>query len=251
MKPVKLVPGCALKREKLSINQIAELIIRFYKKFTLFDTSYSKLNIISEKKGLNQTIEVDADNAELRLAEEILNQNVKEIQKMDRVENPNFDFVMNNSIISIGLEVKIDKNPLMTLHFSFLDSENLTSGIGNIVTNPKCFDTFEKAKTFLDIANDCFNVDYSAIKISDRPLNKVARGYKAPLGYITYFSNDYEIDIPNDLEGIEYEYTDKGKYLILTRDNLTIEDENELTFYSDKLVNLMQTIANKVPEYKK
>ncbi|WP_075604140.1 hypothetical protein [Saccharicrinis aurantiacus] len=99
MKLAKLVPLITLRREKLSIAQIAEQIISFYKNMVLFDENYSQLNVVSEKKALNQHIKVDTDNAEQQLAEEILHQNTEEIRKMDKVENPNFDFTMDESII--------------------------------------------------------------------------------------------------------------------------------------------------------
>jgi hypothetical protein len=244
-----LVPGVILRREKLSINQIAEQIIRFYKKMSLFDENFDQLNVVSEKKALNQIINVNSDTAISLLAKEILHKNIDEIRKMDKIENPEIDFIMDKSIISIGLEVKNQETSLMTLSFSFLDSDNLKSGIGGISADQKCFDTFEKAKFFLDTAKASFSVECSVIKISDRDINKVGRGYKAPLGWITYFSNNYEISIPDDLEGVEYEYTDSGKYLILSKENPTSPEMLEIS--KEKLINLMEEIKERVPEYGK
>ncbi|MDO6760673.1 hypothetical protein Q4566_10720 [Tamlana sp. 2_MG-2023] len=107
----------------------------------------------------------------------------------------------------------------------------------------------EKAKFFLDTAKASFLVDYSVIKISDRDINKSVRGLKTPLGWITYFSNDYEIPIPDYLEGIEYEHTDNGKYLILTRENPIAPELLETI--KEKLINLMGEIKERVPEYSK
>lgn len=250
MKNIRLVPGFTLRREKLSINQIAKQIIDFYIRLSSFDTNHSQVNIVSEKKSLHQSIEVNTDNAEKRLAEEILHQNTEEIRKMDKVENPTLDFVMDKSIISIGLQTTIHGETLTTLNYSFLDSNNLKSGVGSIVINPICFDTFEKAKFFLDAAKASFSVDHSVIKIFDRDLNKVARGYKAPLGWITYFSNDYETPIPDDLEGIEYEYTDNGKYLILSREDITTDPE-KYEAGKQKLLEVMEEIKRRVPEHGK
>ena len=87
------------------------------------------------------------------------------------------------------------------------------------------------------------------IKVSDRDINKLSRGYKAPLGWITYFSNDYEIQIPDDLKGIEYEHTENGKYLILTRENPITPEVIENN--KEKLINLMGEINEKAPEYSK
>ncbi|MGB3468118.1 MAG: hypothetical protein WBA74_22725 [Cyclobacteriaceae bacterium] len=248
MKRTRLVPLITFRRERLSIVQIAEQVTNFYKKLALVDNNHSQIYIVSEKKSKFQKIDINDDYASRHLAEEILHQNIDEISKMDKVKIPQLDFLFVKSIISFGLETKAQDESLLTFHFSFLDSDNLKSSISNIVTNPNCFNTFEKAKLFLYTAEKSFGVDYSVIKISERDINKVARGFKAPLGLITYFSNDYEIPIPDDLEGIEYEHTDKGKYLILTRENVA-EDEAKLEKAKQKLLKTMQEIADKVPEY--
>ena len=73
---------------------------------------------------------------------------------------------------------------------------------------------------------------------------------KRPLGWITYISNDYEIPIPDDLEGIEYEHTDKGKYLILTREDFTTDKET-YEAHKQKLLDTMEEIKRRVPEYGK
>lgn len=245
MKNGNLVPLVILKKEKLSIVQIAKLVINFYKKLALVDGNYSQINIISEKKSLHQSIDVNDLNADQYLAEEILNHNIDDIRKINNVANPDINF-SRDDMISIGLEAKIERDTLITLSYSF--STKLPR-IGSIVVNQKCFDTFEKAKFFLETVEKSFSIDYSVIKISDRELNKKARTYKSPLGWITYFSNDYETPIPEDLEGVEYEHTEKGKYLILTRDIPTSPETLESS--KQKLLELMEEIKQRVPEYGK
>jgi hypothetical protein len=73
---------------------------------------------------------------------------------------------------------------------------------------------------------------------------------KYPLGWITYFSNDFEIPIPNDLEGMEYEHADKGKYLILTRSDFT--SDKDLYFkYREKLISTIKYLKENTPGYAK
>ncbi|MDO6760672.1 hypothetical protein Q4566_10715 [Tamlana sp. 2_MG-2023] len=132
MKRAKLVPLVTLKREKLSIAQIAEQVINFYVKLSLSDADFNQISVVSEKKPLYQSINVNADAAKQQLAEEVLHKNIKEIQKMDKVENPTPDFVMSESIISIGLEVKSQNTSLMTLNFSFQNSNSFRSKIASI-----------------------------------------------------------------------------------------------------------------------
>ncbi len=56
--------------------------------------------------------------------------------------------------------------------------------------------------------------------------------------------------MPDDLKGIEYEHTDKGKYLILTREDFTA-DKEIYEAHKQKLLKLMEEIKRSVPDYSK
>ena len=226
--------------------QIAMLVINFYKRLAIADDNYSLMNIISEKKPVHEIVDVNDSNAVQNLATEILNQNIDDIRKINKEDDPDIDF-SRDDMISFGVETKVDGETLITLNFSF--STKLPR-IGCIVVNQKCFDTFVKAKFFLETVERSFSIDYSVIKISDRLLNKVGRKYIAPLGWITYFSNDYEIPIPDDLEGIEYEHTDSGKYLILSKEDIASAPE-KLARGKQKLLEIMERIELEYPAYSK
>jgi len=246
MKHSKVVPLFTLINENFSIVQAAELLINFYKNLSEFEPYYNYINIISEKTPLYHTIDIQMSNSVLILSEEILHQNIDDIRKVDKVDEPDINYC-RDGIITICLETKIKDETLITLNYTF----NIhRPSIGSIVVNEECFNTFLKAKTFLAVVEKSFPLEYSVIKISDRTLNKIARSYKAPLGWITYFSNSYEITIPDDLKGVEYEYSDKGKYLILTREDIALDIES-LESGKQKLVELMEQISIKHPVYSK
>ena len=66
---------------------------------------------------------------------------------------------------------------------------------------------------------------------------------------MTYFSNDFVPPIPNDLEGVEYEFTEKGKYLsVISKEDYREED---IEIYKEKLLKVMEQINQRVPEYVK
>jgi len=246
MKHCNLVPLVVLRKERLSVIEIAKLVINFYKRMASVDRNYGQINIISEKKSLYQSIDVNDSIAVQYLADEILRQNIDDIQKINKVDTPDINF-SREEMISFGLEAKIDGETLITLNYSF--STKLPR-ISSIVVNEKCFDTFVKVKFFLETVEKSFPIEYSVIKISDKDINNFARACKAPLGWLTYFSNDFKPEIPNDLEGIEYEYTDKGKYMILTREDFTTNKET-YEAHKQKLLNVMEEIKRRVPEYSK
>lgn len=88
------------------------------------------------------------------------------------------------------------------------------------------------------------------IGVRDISFQKKCKDITAPLGWVSYFSNSYNLSIPNDLEGLEYKRTDKGKYLILTREDFTM-DEVKFEANKQKLLDIMDDIKKMVPEYSK
>jgi hypothetical protein len=97
------------------------------------------------------------------------------------------------------------------------------------------------------VTNDA---SWGAVGLRETPFNKSCKNIIAPLGWITYFSKDFKPEIPNDLQGIEYEHTDTGKYLILTREDFTTDKET-YEAHKQKLLNLMEEIKRRVPGYSK
>lgn len=94
------------------------------------------------------------------------------------------------------------------------------------------------------------NTIRGSVGIRDLPFQKACKNIIAPLGWITYFSKKFKPVIPDDVEGIEYEYTNNGKYLILTREDFTTDKETYES-HKQKLLNIMEEIKRRVPEYSK
>jgi len=90
----------------------------------------------------------------------------------------------------------------------------------------------------------------ATVGIRDLPFQKACKNIVAPLGWITYFSKEFKPEIPDNLERIEYEYTDKGKYLILTREDFTMNKEI-YEAHKETLLGIMEEIKQRVPEYSK
>ena len=240
-------PYTELFKEKLSIAKIAELVLSFYKMLAIENSDFNKLYLVSERPSLYDSIDIQKSDAQKILADEILNQNIEDIRKQDKIENPGIDYSRDASIL-FSLEAKTGEETLITLNFSF--GTKIKSSIGAIAINKYCFDGYDKVKSFLNAEITVFNVIYSTLKIRERDFTRKTRAFKVPLGWITYFSHDYEIPIPDDLEGIEYEHTDKGKYLILTREDFTTDKET-YEAHKQKLLDVMEEIKRRVPEYGK
>ncbi len=240
-------PYTELFKEKLSIARIAELVLSFYKRLAIENSDFNKLYLVSERPSLYDSIDIQKSDAQKILADEILNQNIEDIRKQDKVENPGIDYSRDASVL-FSLEAKTGKETLIILNFSF--GTKIKSSIGAIAINKYCFDSYDKAKFFLDAEVAVFNVIYSILKIRERDFTRKTRAFKVPLGWITYFSDDSEWGIPDDLGGIEYEHVDEGKYLILSREDIT-SDSEKLEAGKQKLLEVMEEIKRRVPEYGK
>lgn len=243
-------PVIVLQEECLSIYEIARLTINFYNKLSCFDKNYEVIRVVSENEPLFERININDTNSIQKLADEILHQNRERIVEIDNEINPDTNYKLVQGFISFSLEARICNEPLLTLSFSFSLVKSLGSRIGSIVVNEKCFESFTKARLFMESAVDSFPIKYSVLKISDREINRVSRGFKAPLGWITYFSKDFELPIPDDLEGVQFDYKEKGKFLYITRRDLQVGTD-EFEQQKLKLLKVMNILKEIVPGYAK
>jgi hypothetical protein len=168
-----------------------------------------------------------------------------DILRNDGEPNPDFDYSRD-----FGFSVLVQyKNQNQEISFTGKLGSSSVNALGQLSNNGFAVD--------IQIGNEIFRglidtglVKHGVIKLSDVKFLKACRPYKYPLGVITYFSNESEWQIPNDLEGIKYEHTDNGKYLILPREDFATDPE-KYEVDKQKLLELMEEIKRRVPEYGK
>lgn len=99
---------------------------------------------------------------------------------------------------------------------------------------------------------EIFNPFFATVKLNNTSSNIFYREMKIkyPIGWITYFSDDYDCNIPNDLKEVRYEFADKGKYLY-TSDEDFLKDKDTYFAYREKLTRIINEIKNRVPEFNK
>jgi hypothetical protein len=93
-------------------------------------------------------------------------------------------------------------------------------------------------------------VESASIVLKNNELVIYTTQFMFPLVWVTFIPNDYPLAIPDDLPGIEYEHTPQGKYLILTREDFTVDVE-KYHAGKQKLMDLMEELARRVPGYRK
>ncbi|NJM24265.1 MAG: hypothetical protein HC859_00715 [Bacteroidia bacterium] len=189
--------------------------------------------------------ETSDDEAVSLISSTILNFSKYDIRKYEKEQNPTVEYSRDFGF-SFVLSYKENDQEL-----SFVPRIGSAEACGMNVLSCRGIDmTFSWSYNLLRALVLGSNAIRGVVGIRDLPFQKACKNVAAPLGWITYFSNDFKPEVPNDLEGIEYEYTDKGKYLILTREDFTTDKET-YEAHKEKLFSLMEEIKQRVPEYSK
>lgn len=172
----------------------------------------------------------------------ILNFSKYDIAKYEKEQNPTIEYSRDfgfSFVLSYG----------QTMSFNIITGCSTANGLSLLSYNINN-SSFEYYYGILRTIVTGSNAIRGAVGIRDLPFQKTCKNIIAPLGWITYFSKSFKPEIPDDLEGIEYEHTDKGKYLILTREDFTTNKET-YEAHKQKLLKLMEEIKRRVPEYSK
>lgn len=238
-----------LKQEAKSIREISDKLIDVLVGLGQIDSSfyhplYSREGFQSEKIDIKA---IGIDQAKDKLAQLILTSHLSDITQYDKVDTPTIDFSRDLGFRHLLQFSKDDKNKF-----------SLTGNLGTNNYPDFNIEYFYSDDEFsyswyeevLKYVVNTFNPVYAGVTITLTTFIQLLSELKVrhPFGWITYFSKDYELQIPDDLKGIEYEYTDKGKYLILTREDFTISKE-AYEVQRDRLLSLMKEVKQIVPEY--
>lgn len=229
-----------------SVLEVSEYVIDALKKMSALDEAFSVAYFLYKKESVS--FEVNKYGAEEELARHILAHSKSDIAKFDRIVNP--DSVLSRSYgFTFGLQFMDGGGKLISLTFKLGGDKG--NKIGTISIAKNLNREWKWYRWVIDSFAWSGWIQCASVRPNDPSyLEWCVKSFKFPLGWITYFSNDYEIPIPDDLEGIEYEYTDKGKYLILTRKDFT-DSKEKYEAAKLRLLELMEEIKRRVPEYAK
>jgi hypothetical protein len=70
------------------------------------------------------------------------------------------------------------------------------------------------------------------------------------LHWISYYSNDFYLKIPDDIGGVEYLHTDKGKYLITSQDDF-LKDKESFEHHKEKIKGIVDEMKARIPGFAK
>ena len=213
------------------------------------DDIFSKFTLAAEEiKSVKFDLsELEFNDAVEKLAQAILKTDLSSIRKYEKVENPTIDFSRD---LGFTLLLQFFKNRKKRFSITGNISSSRFSSLA--ITYFPFEDSdyeFDWYFRMLKITTEYFNPLFSGVNIIMSTYIGEYRDLKIkyPLGWITYFSDESKIEIPSDI-GFEAEKTEKGVYLILTREDFT---QNKEDYFSarDKLLEAMQKIKKNSANY--
>ncbi|MBK7130746.1 MAG: hypothetical protein IPM74_04035 [Crocinitomicaceae bacterium] len=242
--------GCVLEGKQLKISEISTTLTEILIQLSKVDSAF--LNPTYVKGNNRKKLHIQPTNKSMSI--EYFNQLIIQSFKEDILNNDGEPIPTKEYSRPYGF--------LLLLEFHFEDKQQFAvfTRLGSkeyqdfkiFSVNKTIEHNFDWYGSLLKNLVEYFSPSQGAVTINLPAFNDKFKPLEVwpPLGWITYFSNDYGVQIPDDLKGIEYEFTDKGKYLILTREDFTISKE-AFEEQRDKLIMLMSEIKRRVAEYSK
>ena len=243
------VLSCGWGSRKQSINDIAISFWNVIHSLSRIDKVFLKPVMLKDNYNpiiLDLTLE-NKDKMIQMISNSILLFSKKDIKKYEESIDPNIYYSRD---FGFSWVVTYSENNKECLSFSVKMGSSVSNGIGTLTIEKDFEKDFEWFYSVLKTLVRYTYADIGGVFLKGSNFLSMINEFKRPLGWITYFTNNFEIQIPDDLKGIEYEYTEKGKYLISTRDDFT-QDKETYFAHCDKLVGIMKEIKERVPGYSK
>lgn len=237
--------GVSWKSREQKIIEIATQTWDFFYALFLYDNILFQEMTLSKERKKSILIKMTEGNREeniSKIAETILIFSKSGIAKYEKEKNPTIEY---SRPFGFSFVVSFMVNNKVVLSFIPKLGSDSGNGIGfvnQLFHHERSFNWYlDILKIMQNSTNATFGIMYSGGFKYDTNINY-------PLGFITYFSNDYDVQIPDNLEGFEYEYTSKGKYLIATREDFTVSKE-AYQEQKEKLLRTMEYLGKTVPGY--
>lgn len=233
---------------KQTITEVSFMLFRIMKGLANVDSFFS--SPVLRKENFDD-VEIDLSSEENKIvshiADTILNFFKKDILKNEKVEVSSTDYSRDFGFRPL-IQYRIKNSEIS---FTCNLGSNSVNSLGQLSNNGFVLSKELGENIIRQLVSDpALKVQRGALKLSEINFLRASKPYKYSLGLLTYFSDESEWQIPDDLEGIEYEHTDEGKYLILSREDIT-SDPEKLESGKQKLLSTMEEIKRRVPEYGK
>ncbi len=192
-------------------------------------------------------LDMRKQNIEDEIAQAILDTYWDEITKYEKNGRPTIDYKRENDGFSFNAKFLSESKK----RFAFnLGMGYMNDGISLYNFEREIQYEFEWYKLVFEKIVLLTKPFYGTVKISDAPTIKFYNqlNIKYPIGWITFFSNEFKPVIPDDLSEVRYEYVSGGKYLY-TSDEDFLKDKDSYFGYREKLRRIITEIKERVPEF--
>jgi hypothetical protein len=236
---------------KLSVESAAKEVISILEELGKIDSLFLFPNLTI---GENLEVPINLSKGEIEvhskeLAEGILKAEWDDIIRQESSSIPTIKYIRldgypvllryqlnNKTIFWIGCRIGSNVNQTFTIR-GFSSNKLFDFSWYERIFKSLIFTTNAKLGTVV-MSNESFGKFYNRLNI------------KYPIGWITYFSDTYEICIPDDLSEVRYEFVDGGKYLY-TSDEDFMKDKEAYFANQEKLQRIIHELKERVPEFVK
>lgn len=231
-----------------SILNLSQRLTSLFKSMIEKDQTINGFEYIKSNND-HRTINLMDVNATEELASLILGQYRGDIAKHELETNPTIDFSRDFGFSP--LFQMLQGNKKLCDVFTNLGASG-GGGVSLTNFNRETEKDFEWYYSTLRNMVDAMNPKYGFVCLRNTAFNTLFAELqvKYVIGWVTYFSKEFGLNIPDDLPGFEYVFSEKGKYLILSREDIT-SDKPVYEFYRNKLIDTMKFLKEQVPGYSK
>ncbi len=231
----------------VSIVYVAEQVYRILIELSEIDSIF--LHPIHYNGSKETFLNLNNNSAE-EIGNLILNSEWNEITKHEGEKKPTLQYKRSNSGFSFNAKFLVENQP--AFHISIGIGYNSKGGISISSFNKNIEFDYAWYRAILIKIVEVFSPYFATVKLSNQPSNIFYNemNIKYPIGWITYFSDAYDICIPDNLAEVRYEFVDGGKYLY-TSDEDFMKDKDSYFGNREKLQRIITELKERVPEFMK
>lgn len=228
----------------VSINYVAEQVYSILRELSEVDSIFLHPTHYNGSKETRLNLN---DSSIEDIAKLILNSEWNEITKHEGVKKPTLEYIRVESGFSFN--AKYSQEDQDAFHIS-IGIGYQVDGISISNFNKSVEFDFNWYKEVLYKVVQSFKPFFATVKLSNQPSNIFYNemNIKYPIGWITYFSDAYDICIPDDLEEVRYEFVKDGKFLY-TSDEDFMKDKEAYFGNREKLQRIITELKDRVPEF--
>lgn len=234
-----------------SIQESAGQIINILKSLSVMDEIFLQPIFITGQKG---RIAVDLSNSNLveqtkLISEALLRRTKYDIKLYENVNNPDENYRRKDGF-KIMIEFEI--NMKTSFHCSCLMGAEICQTFTFLGYEDSELKEYNWYFELLKIMVSHLQCLEGILFIKAGGFGKFYVDLKAMhhLHWISYYSNDFHLKIPDNIGSVEYLHTDNGKYLITSQDDF-LKDKESFEHHKEKIKGIVDEMKARIPGFAK